>query len=304
MLLRADVNLFKVIGFLSGTKNVLYLSMRNFKPQKLLPSFLMIISLTAVILFTPRSNAEVIEKPHFYQVSKGSEVHYLLGTYHLAIHWEDFPKKVHKFFESQDSVILETQYDKKHRHILTISTDSMFPATTTLPDNYKDKLRKLGISDKLFPASIDDSCFMLLQYPFVGKYPFYLLDADIFFHAKDNGKKTFYLDTTEILENSKTAKRSPPNACTVGSLLGAFSAEQILAIGKKGFVAYKNGPTDYPSDDDPSVAYRNQAWMPKILEVFQNNRSFLAVGARHLYGNTGLIKLLQDQGYQVRIIKN
>lgn len=259
------------------------------------------ISLTAVVFFSPTSMADAIDRPHFYQVTKGKESHYLLGTYHLAVHWEDFPDEVHRAFERQSHLILETLYADKMRRLLTVNTDNMALPKTTLSEAHKDKIRRLGISDKLFPKSVHSSCFMLLQYPLVGKYPFYLLDADLFFRAKDSGKKIFKLDHPEILKNAKLSEPTSPKPCTVGSILNNLSVESILNISRKGFDAYRNGPNGYVIPENPSVAYRNKAWMPEIIRILRSNNSFIAVGANHLYGNNGLIKLLRDEGYQVRL---
>ncbi len=44
---------------------------------------------------------------------------------------------------------------------------------------------------------------------------------------------------------------------------------------------------------------RNQRWMPKLEVFFAQGSSFVAVGAAHLFGDSGLPTLLQAQGYQV-----
>lgn len=242
-----------------------------------------------------------IEKPHFYKVSKGAEFHYILGTFHLGIHWDDFPYRVKKAFNSAKNIILEIEFSENSRSSLSLSLDTMAPATTTLSETQKNKLRKLGISDKLFPESSEEDCLLFLYSPFVGKYPFYMLDKDIYFKAKDSQKNIYYLDTPEILRNSKIKGRFPSNECTVGLLLKHLSIQEILNIGRTIIINYKNGPKKYLYKEDLSVNYRNQAWMPQILQTFRLDNSFLAIGVAHLYGEKGLIKLLRDQGYLVQI---
>lgn len=44
---------------------------------------------------------------------------------------------------------------------------------------------------------------------------------------------------------------------------------------------------------------RNTKWIPRIIQLISNKSSFIAVGAGHLAGENGLIKLLQNEGYTV-----
>lgn len=48
---------------------------------------------------------------------------------------------------------------------------------------------------------------------------------------------------------------------------------------------------------------RNINWVPKIIELIKVNSCFIAVGAGHLGGPNGLIKLLIREGYQLTPIK-
>lgn len=48
---------------------------------------------------------------------------------------------------------------------------------------------------------------------------------------------------------------------------------------------------------------RNKAWAVKIPAIIKDKSTFFAVGAGHLYGETGLIELLKQQGYKVTPVK-
>ncbi|MHA3789239.1 TraB/GumN family protein [Flavobacterium hauense] len=48
---------------------------------------------------------------------------------------------------------------------------------------------------------------------------------------------------------------------------------------------------------------RNKAWVKKIPAIVKKESTFFAVGAGHLYGKTGLIELLRQQGYKVTPVK-
>lgn len=49
---------------------------------------------------------------------------------------------------------------------------------------------------------------------------------------------------------------------------------------------------------------RNRDWIPKIEEIIRESPSFIAVGAAHLPGETGVIHLLKKEGYTLTPILN
>jgi uncharacterized protein YbaP (TraB family) len=48
---------------------------------------------------------------------------------------------------------------------------------------------------------------------------------------------------------------------------------------------------------------RNVAWIPKLEAEFKARPTFVAVGAGHLGGSKGVIKLLRSKGYEVTAVK-
>lgn len=51
------------------------------------------------------------------------------------------------------------------------------------------------------------------------------------------------------------------------------------------------------------LTQRNKAWAAKIPAIIKDKSTFFAVGAGHLYGNTGVIELLKQQGYKLTPVK-
>ena len=47
------------------------------------------------------------------------------------------------------------------------------------------------------------------------------------------------------------------------------------------------------------LASRNQKWLPTLIETLNQEPAFIAVGAAHLAGEDGLIKLLRQEGFTV-----
>ncbi|MGB1104469.1 MAG: TraB/GumN family protein [Crocinitomicaceae bacterium] len=47
---------------------------------------------------------------------------------------------------------------------------------------------------------------------------------------------------------------------------------------------------------------RNKRWIPKLIKEMQKKKSFVAVGAGHLFGEKGVIDLLKKEGYEISAI--
>lgn len=67
---------------------------------------------------------------------------------------------------------------------------------------------------------------------------------------------------------------------------------------------YEYSVTDYDSEMekafmDDFVDKRNENWALLLPEIISNNPSFIAVGALHLPGEKGVLKLLENQGYKI-----
>jgi len=55
--------------------------------------------------------------------------------------------------------------------------------------------------------------------------------------------------------------------------------------------------TDYM---DIALDERNKKWIPKIKQYLADKKAFIAFGAYHLVGEQGIVKLLRNEGYQVK----
>jgi hypothetical protein len=74
--------------------------------------------------------------------------------------------------------------------------------------------------------------------------------------------------------------------------------EELIEISKRKVTI--NDLTD--EEYDQLVDKRNADWMTKLPGLFKQSSCFVAVGAMHLDGKKGLIKLLEKEGYKVNPI--
>ena len=56
-------------------------------------------------------------------------------------------------------------------------------------------------------------------------------------------------------------------------------------------------------NQDVLLNNRNKNWIPIMIKTMKNKATFFGVGAGHLAGEEGVIKLLRKQGYKVEAVK-
>ena len=60
---------------------------------------------------------------------------------------------------------------------------------------------------------------------------------------------------------------------------------------------------EYKQMEQSLVTDRNTVWVPKIIEMMNQKSTFFAVGALHLPGENGVIRLLENSGYIIEKVK-
>ena len=85
---------------------------------------------------------------------------------------------------------------------------------------------------------------------------------------------------------------------TLNKLYKLGKIEELIKLSKQ-----KGSITDF-SDEEYSVLVdnRNADWITKLPTFFYESSCFIAVGALHLGGEKGLIKLLEKQGYHIKAV--
>lgn len=61
----------------------------------------------------------------------------------------------------------------------------------------------------------------------------------------------------------------------------------------------KKQSPEFMKFEDIFLYNRNKAWIPKIISEIQEKKCFIAVGAAHLFGEGGVLDLLEKEGYKI-----
>ena len=92
----------------------------------------------------------------------------------------------------------------------------------------------------------------------------------------------------EMIENVEKTKES------FAEIVQAYKTEHLEELNK-----LLDENMESIGEKSTMIDDRNIKWIPTIEEATKENRCFIAVGAGHLPGELGLIKLLRDKGYHV-----
>lgn len=161
--------------------------------------------------------------------------------------------------------------------------------------------------------------FLLYMVDHMGDFdPSSTFDQYFQMQAKNNNEKVGGLESvafqTELLFNSLPMKRQIEQLmCLVqhqeyylsitNKIANAFYQQDLVAIEKAMNEKRGDSCDSTPEENDILIYNRNRNWMKKIPSVMKESPTFFAVGAGHLCGEKGLIKLLEQEGYTVEAVK-
>jgi uncharacterized protein YbaP (TraB family) len=82
-------------------------------------------------------------------------------------------------------------------------------------------------------------------------------------------------------------------------MVANYKAQDLAAL----YASMAESP-EYVKYEKQLLDNRNEAWIPKIGQLAKEKSTFVAVGAMHLAGGKGVIKLLREAGYTVKPMDN
>jgi hypothetical protein len=207
------------------------------------------------------------------------------------------------------------------------------------PNLQASLMQKIVLKDQTIESLMDSSSFRKFNDAFkkITGIPATMLNHyKPFYHLSLLTLKTipclnFVQPETELMQIAKKGGKSVLGLETVNEQMDAIDAQpldsQVVSLQKMvlNFDSTKNMMNEmievYKKDDaellydyvqkqgtdgiDEEVLLinRNKNWIPKIKKMMQEKSSFIAVGAAHLGGKTGVLALLKTEGYTVKPVK-
>jgi len=282
--------------------------------------FSMFLSLTAV-------QAQLLWKVSGNGLKQPS---YLFGTHHLIpIQFLDSVPGLYKAFNECDVIVGEMVMnnidatDKIQKAAITPNqtriNDLLNDDEYTLVDKELKSVLKFGLKD----VSIMNPTLILTMYEMeiYRKLTGFTEDkqSDSYFQlvATEKGKKVIGLETVDqqiavlfgngslerqadILVETIQQKDSTLNEMIqLNKLYKKGKIDELVELSKR-----KDNISDLTEEEYAKlVDNRNADWMTKLPTYFKESSCFVAVGAMHLGGKNGLIKLLQKAGYKIKAVE-
>ena len=177
----------------------------------------------------------------------------------------------------------------------------------------------LNMAPKLKPAFLLNNVVVMAYIKHVGKFnPQEQLDTFFQSQAAQNGKKVDGLETAEfqfnlLFNGSSLQRQAQLLMCTLNNieaevenlkkLTNAYMKQDLNTMFKISEERKGNQCDALPSEEDALIYNRNKIWAEKLPAIMKAAPTFVAVGALHLPGEKGLLKLLKSQGYTVEPVK-
>lgn len=113
------------------------------------------------------------------------------------------------------------------------------------------------------------------------------------------GSMPYSLQAKGLLETIKSLKEDPKKAGeTFQKMVAAYKSQDI-----EGMVAMVQEDEQTGSGEEALLTNRNKNWIPRIIAQCKKQPTFFAVGAAHLGGPNGVIRLLMAEGYTLTPVK-
>lgn len=250
--------------------------------------------------------------------SPKSETSYLYGTMHMINEaFYDFPEKLSKRIGSSDEIIMEI--DGIPNPFTTISLMSLDSGSIHDYFSSEQMIELLSFMDNelgMDPKTFDETYgqmkpFVLLQ----GITQNYFeptaksQDLSIMSIANEKDIQLTGLETIEeqlgffdqipsdvmakmIIESTRDYEKEKKNTLKLMELYFEQKVEKLIPL------LEKSSP-EFMEYEDLLLYDRNKAWIPKIITEIASKKCFIAVGAGHLFGEKGVIALLEQEGYVI-----
>ncbi|MFZ9027678.1 MAG: TraB/GumN family protein [Crocinitomicaceae bacterium] len=93
--------------------------------------------------------------------------------------------------------------------------------------------------------------------------------------------------------------RGVDNMSEFGTLTELYKSQNVDSM----YYFIHNSDSYFSEYEEEFLSKRNRNWIPKIITILSDQNAFVAVGAGHLGGPSGLIRLLRQVGYTVKPIR-
>ena len=283
--------------------------------------------LLLLLLITLRIHAAAYgqDKSLLYEISgKGlTQPSYLYGTFHLVCPTDlQITEGMRKALTLSKRLYLELDFDDPTLIASTMKA-MMMPEGKNLKDvlsaedyavldGYMQKNLGVGLAQfgGMKPIAIQSLMFATMLKCEPASY-----DAKFAEMAGQQGKEILGLETLDeqlaaldkiplkdqVQELVEMARKPEEAQKELAGLIAAYKAQDLPALMR--LLHESKFDKDSEVIDDELLNKRNSRWIPIIEKAAQEKSTFFAFGAGHLGGPKGVVSLLREKGYTVKIVQ-
>lgn len=244
-----------------------------------------------------------------------SKPSYVFGTFHMMCKDQFvFPGKLNYVLDNTEATVLEINFTDQEQ---MARMQNMMIANKKLSEQYTadeiDRFKK-GIAD--YGMKLEDvdqfsplALYSTLSMKFFDCAPDQMkaIDLEIMMKSLSKGHKIDGLETIDFQAKTFRKYLSPQellklvenfekNKKQTQEMLSFYRKEDIQQLSK----LMHNEELMNKEQQAVMLDERNSNWIEKIPEIMQAQPTLFAVGAGHLPGEKGILKLLRDKGYKVK----
>jgi len=271
----------------------------------------------------------ITARPALWMVKKGESRIYLLGSFHLLpTNYRWYDGIIRRSFEGADRLVLETDINPKGMAAIQglIAKNAFFGPQDSLKnhlddDHYRKLLNKTATLLKANEASVNrmKPWVMALQLSVAavvgsGMDPNSGVDKYLQSRAKQAGKPVSGLETprdqmmalidhplsVQVAMLTDTLDKLDDFKSYINSYLAAWASGNPDRMVKTMVDDMSENPAMYQA----LLVSRNRNWLPAVERYLTVGKTtFIVVGAAHLVGPDGIVRMLRDKGYKVEKIQ-
>ena len=276
-----------------------------------------------ITLITGFSFSQELEKSLLWKISGNGLKHdsYLFGTIHITCD-ATLDENTLKALEKTEQLYLELDMDDKSMQMQMMKhmmmKDGVKLSTLLNADDFKivdEFLKKnMNMSAKMFD-SFKPFIISTMLYPKMIDCSFQSIETELMKVSSNQNEEVFGLESVEdqmkVFDNIsyqiqadellKMAKGDlTKDKEEMKKMMAIYQSKDIEGMLKM-MDSSDNKITS--ENQDTLLNNRNKNWISKMTEVMMQKPTFFGVGAGHLAGEEGVIKLLRKKGFKVEAVK-
>lgn len=269
------------------------------------------------------SNAQELEKSLLWKISGNglNKPSYLFGTIHLTCD-TSLDANTLNALEATEQLYLELDMDDKSIQMqmmkLMMMKDGAKLSTLLSPEDFKilDEFMKknLNMSVKLFD-SFKPFMISSMLFPKMLDCKSKSVESELMKITKEQNEEIFGLEIAEdqmkVFDEISYQDQAEELLKTVKDNLEKDKKEfqEMITIYQnkdiEGMLKLMNESDNKITSENQDILLndRNKKWIPIMIKIMKDKPTFFGVGAGHLAGEEGVIKLLRKKGYKVEAVQ-